>query len=362
MTKHKVIYKTNGKYTWLREPLLRRMPDGSLCCVFFTGGSYDGDINNIVAAVRSDDDGETWSDPEVIVSLPNQSAWAPSMMTHNNKSHIFWFSSYGRRYYKENHILSTGNDRRSFDSDRTLQEDWITERGVDIRHGTVLKNGKVMLPISWVEPIRDFNINGDISNEKAKRYANFGGIIAQNNIYYVGVMETDDEFKSFKRYGRISNTTDKPFQDIQSIPLFEPAIAELGDGMVSLLIRGDGTNRLWRADSNDGGHTWSQPYKTDIPNPGSKPRIINLPDGQIVLFHNPNEKDYSDMKSNIHKYRTPLEMWVSKDGMQSWYRKDVLVPAPKLAQYPDGFYEKDSECIYLAWEDDKHIYFSKIIV
>ena len=36
------IFRVNQTYTWLREPLLRRLPDGSLCCVFFTGGAGDG--------------------------------------------------------------------------------------------------------------------------------------------------------------------------------------------------------------------------------------------------------------------------------------------------------------------------------
>jgi hypothetical protein len=40
------------------------------------------------------------------------------------------------------------------------------------------------------------------------------------------------------------------------------------------------------------GRTWSSAYPTGIPNPGSKPRLINLPDTRIVLFHNPSEKDF----------------------------------------------------------------------
>ena len=69
-----------------------------------------------------------------------------------------------------------------------------------------------------------------------------------------------------------------------------------------MLIRGDLSNRLWRTDSRDGGYTWSDPVMTDIPNPGSKPLILNLPDGRIVLFHNPREKDYDDLKSVITSY------------------------------------------------------------
>jgi len=171
-------------------------------------------------------------------------------------------------------------------------------------------------------------------------------------------MEPNDDFTEFRRYGRVCKRT--PHGPTPSIPFFENAIAELPDGRLAMLIRADTTNRLWRTDSADGGRTWSEPHPTDIPNPGSKPRIINLPDGRIVLFHNPSEKDYSDLAGDPHKYRTPLAMWLSDDGMKTWAWKRTLVAAPKIAQYPDGFYDAASQTVYLAWEDGQRVFFQII--
>jgi hypothetical protein len=154
------IFRVNQTFKWLREPLLRRLPDGSLCCVFFTGGAGDGHIRNVVAAIRSDDDGKTWSDVEILAGRPNQGCWAPSMFVHKNKAHLFWFTK------------STG------------------------------------------------------------------------------------------------------FRDM--------------------------TNRLM--------------------------------------------------------------MWVSSDGMQSWYLKRTIVSAPKIAMYPDAFYEENTQAIYLAWEDGETIFFQIILL
>jgi hypothetical protein len=353
------IFTVNETYTWLREPLLRRLPDGSLCCVFFTGGRGDGSLENVVAAIRSDDDGDHWSEVEVLVSLPDRSAWAPSMFVHRDRAHIFWFSSADRyRYRKVNHVLSTGPDGRSFTEDRVIDEDWVSERGVDIRHGTHLRDGRVLLPIAWTEPVRDCDLEKWVWSDSTIHLANFGGPVAVSNLFCVGVMEPNEDFTSFTRRGRICKET--PGAETPGVPFFENAIAELPDGTISMLIRADTTNRLWKTDSGDGGRTWSEPYQTGIPNPGSKPRIINLPDGRIVLFHNPNEKDYADVKADTHKYRTPLEMWVSGDDMQSWYLKHTLVAAPKLAHYPDGFYDEAAQAIYLAYEDCRTIYFTKI--
>jgi len=152
------IFRVNERYTWLREQLLRRMPDGSLCCAFFTGGSGDGDLKNVVAAIRSDDDGKTWSEVEVLASRPDESCWAPSMIVHKDKAYIFYFTSKDHsRYRKENRMLISGDDGRRFSEDRAITEEWITERGVDIRHGTHLPDGRVLLPTAWLEPIGDFD-------------------------------------------------------------------------------------------------------------------------------------------------------------------------------------------------------------
>jgi len=171
----KLIFQVNDTFTWLREPLLGRLPDGSLCCVFFTGGSHDGDLRNVVAAIRSDDDGESWSQPEILKRLPDQSAWAPSMIVHGSKAHIFWFSSRdGHRYRKINHLLSTDADGRTFTEDREILAGWNGERGIDVRHGTVLHDGRVLLPIAWMEPQGDFDPDTWVPDGTNKRYGNFG--------------------------------------------------------------------------------------------------------------------------------------------------------------------------------------------
>ncbi len=333
------IFHVDKTYTWLRECLLQRMPDGSLCCVFFTGGKFDGDLNNIVAAIRSDDDGKTWSDVEVIRQRKGAGCWAPAMFVHKDRAYLFWYTKSKGWQDMTSRVLVTAPGGRAFVEDRAILQDWPDEGIADVRHGTILRDGRALLPIKW--------------NEKG--------------VYCVGVMEPNSDFTSFTHYGRIHKLT--PEGPTKCVPLFENTIAELSGGGLAMLIRGD-VNRhrragyLWRSDSADGGKTWSDPYLTDIPNPGTKPRIINLPDGRVVLFHNPNKKDYADPKvhKNHHRHRTQLEMWVSADDMTTWYLKRTIVSAPKVAQYPDGFYDADRKAIYLSWEDDKTIYFQKILL
>jgi hypothetical protein len=353
------IFRVNQTFTWLREPLLRRLPDGSLCCVFFTGGGGDGHIRNVVAAIRSDDDGKTWSDVEILASRHHQGCWAPSMFVHKNKAHLFWYTKSTGFRDLTNRLMSTGADGRTFGDDREILKGWQPARpnagfdAIDVRHGTHLRDGRVLLPIAWQETLDPSDPWRPSSDAPPLRSVPGG----KRNVYFVGVMEPNEDFTEFTRYGRIFHRRSGGAS--AAVPFFENAIAELPDGKLAMLIRADTTNRLWRSDSSDGGRNWCSPYPTGIPNPGSKPRLINLPDKRIVLFHNPSE---DDPKSHPRASRTPLEMWVSSDGMKSWHLKRTIVSAPKLAMYPDAFHDARSSAIYLAWEDARTIFFQIILL
>lgn len=364
------IFAANEAYPWFRDPYLARLPDGSLCCAFLTGGRSDGSLRNVVAGIRSDDDGASWSGAEVLMELPGRACSVSSLFRSEGRAYLFCLSSTdAHRYRKQTHVVATGPDGRTFSRDHVIDDPWITERGVDIRNGTKLPDGRNLLPAAWLEPIGDFDPDTWQSTKALNhRYGNFGwGGVAQNNTYCVGVVEPNGDFTRFSRYGRICRET--PGAELPSQPIFEPTIAVFSDSRLAMLIRGDMSNRLWRSDSEDGGRTWSELRITDIPNPGSQPRIVNLSDGRIVLFHNPNEKDYDDTSPGAsHGYRTPLEMWVSDDGLRTWCTRTTLVAAPTVAMYPDAFHEAGNDQVYLVWESGppagsgERIFFQRIPV
>lgn len=53
-----------------REPVLAKMPDGSLICTALTGGPREPDNDNAVTVVRSTDGGRTWDAPR-LTEIPN---------------------------------------------------------------------------------------------------------------------------------------------------------------------------------------------------------------------------------------------------------------------------------------------------
>jgi predicted neuraminidase len=74
--------------------------------------------------------------------------------------------------------------------------------------------------------------------------------------------------------------------------------------------------------STDEGRTWSPLTASKLPNPGSGVDATTLADGRQVLAYNPTTRDDPVTKQqNPQKGRTPLNLAVSKDGID-W--KDVL--------------------------------------
>lgn len=56
-----VILTSDEQFGYAREPIIQRMPDGSIVCLTLTGGPTEPHKTNVVGVVRSEDDGKSWS-------------------------------------------------------------------------------------------------------------------------------------------------------------------------------------------------------------------------------------------------------------------------------------------------------------
>ena len=151
--------------------------------------------------------------------------------------------------------------------------------------------------------------------------------------------------KDLEEHGNIRLTDD---------PLYfgwaEPSIVELGDGTIKMVIRADRLGGvLYAAESKDGGKTWPEKaVTTEIPNPGSKATLYSLGGDAVALVHNPNPK-----------HRSPLALWISFDGIQTWpYRRTLVaesVDGPKgNLNYPEGFVSKDRKWLHIVFDNNRH--------
>mmetsp|Transcript_32259 Transcript_32259/g.80799 ORF Transcript_32259/g.80799 Transcript_32259/m.80799 type:complete len:341 (+) Transcript_32259:3-1025(+) len=78
---------------------------------------------------------------------------------------------------------------------------------------------------------------------------------------------------------------------------------------VHALLRSD-AGSVFRADSEDGGRTWGKAYRTKLPNNNSGIDAARMPDGALLLAHNPVGGDWGA--------RWPLRLSMSVDNGETW--------------------------------------------
>ncbi len=340
----KTIFRADDKQ-WIfgREPLLRRMKDGSLVCFIYSGGKREPSPDNLVLVTRSVDDGNTWSPPKVAFSHSQRAVWSTELFIGGSRPMLFLYTfCFDTNYFEIKTFISYGDDSG---------ENWTTPVSVPggvanhiYRKGFVASDGTWIFPVYWAE-LRD----GWEWNENERGVDNEGRTMPAANSCWTtrfacGMARSIDQGKSFSLHGYVHHPEyDRSF--------WEPNIAEIAPGKLAMFIR-TGGGALWRSDSEDNGLTWSKSYPTDIPNPGTKLDITMI-DGAIVMTSNFNSKK-----------RDPLSIWVSKDGCETWSKKIELIRNKTddfhNICYPHVYYDNEQRLFYIACDSIKEFFLLKV--
>lgn len=330
-----LILRAQPRFEYAREPLLRRMPNGDLLCVFLSGGHTEPDNQNFVIAVRSQDDGISWSEPQVLFRHGERAVWATELFCEGNTVCLFVMTYYAPSRYRELILYRSF----SYDDGKTWTQPQSLPNGLlsgSVRQGVALNSGRWVFPFYWQECLDgwDWTVSA-VPN---------GGIDPRWP-FRCGALISDDRGKSFDLRGYLT----------ADIPLWENNVCEYAPGKLVMLMRAEYTGRLYRSFSDDDGQTWSPAQATDIPNPASKITLLKIED-KTVLIHNPTASTaFCDWRK-----RTPLSLWVSLDGTRTWSKKVDLCEMGESFFYPHGFWDPAARQIYLACENGQEHYLLKI--
>jgi predicted neuraminidase len=147
--------------------------------------------------------------------------------------------------------------------------------------------------------------------------------------------DSASEFLRFDRAARawqLSGTIHSAKGNIQ------PAVARLDhDHLIAYCRRGGGYDKVTdgyivRAESRDGGMTWSQGTDTTFPNPNAAVDLLKLQSGHLLLVYNNSMND-----------RTPLSVALSTDGERSWSHRRDLATGPFDYAYPFAIQSRDGK-------------------
>lgn len=158
-----LIYDFKDDYG--REPIIRKVKNGTLMCVFLTGGTWDPQNKNVVKIMKSYDDGKTWTNPTVLFSHHSRGVWTTEMFLNDDKIILFV-----NTYNADNHFRELQTFYSiSYDNGESFSEPKSIPgglNGVSVRQGIILSNNEYLFPLYWGEVISDF----DWTEESIKNY------------------------------------------------------------------------------------------------------------------------------------------------------------------------------------------------
>ncbi|MBS1370355.1 MAG: exo-alpha-sialidase [Lentisphaeria bacterium] len=371
----RLMFRAEAPFLIGREPTLRRMPDGTLISFLYGRGPGEPHPDNVAAMIRSEDDGESWSKPEIVFEHPVRQTWGTEIFTETERPFaVFHTYNYSNVFCELRCFVS-----HTPDSGRTWSEP-VSFPGVppnfSCRQGRVLSDGSWLFPIYWVEQRGGWDSYGYCVRHrsgddrytppedafKVHRYRRKGADIQEWELrsrpdgfaawrYVSGVVRSTDGGRSYTLHGCISPSA--------GYHAWEPDVIELEPGHLKMYIRCESPEAvLYESDSFDYGRTWTPPAATDIPNPGTKFTLFKIR-GRVVLVNN--------VCTPEHRLRDRLELWVSDDGCRSWARRiplaSKLVHNPaylKNVTYPHGFADEKSGQLYLSIDSGQAFFLLKI--
>jgi sialidase-1 len=302
-------------------PCVARMGNGSLIAVWTASAKGQG-IGHVYGAISSDS-GKTWSGPRLLIKDDVMKDGDPNLVVDTQRVFV-----YSTRVEVPNRI--TRSSVHCIYSD-DFGQTWSPPQNIDIARryvvgkqhkGIKLRDGTFLMGIAW---------------DKWPEQGMAAKAEGEMNLC-TGVLISRDALK-WTLHGNIHAYVEKitPFG---TNGLCEPALVELADGEIFMLLR-SGSARHYESRSRDSGLTWSAPVPSALPG-------HNTPSSLWRLEQSPHEIIVAWNSAPLTRY--PLSVALSNDGGKTWSRPRIVatsdsqqVSYPSLTQTQDGL-------IFLVWQ------------
>lgn len=296
-------------------------PKGRLWAAWVAGGDSP---EAFFVVNSSDDDGETWSKPRLVIDAQSGNLPRPRSILVGN----LWTDPLGRLWLIFDQSMDMFDGRGGVWA--TICEDpdavepvWSAPRriwhGVTLNKPIILKSGEWMLPVSLDQRGGLDVFKGCFSELDPLRGAN--------------VFVSSDKGATWERRG--AATFPNP-------DWHEHMIVERKDNTLWMLARtGKG---LMETVSADGGRTWSEPIPSAIHHPVARFHVRRLSSGKILLIKH-------GATIETHDGRSQLTAWLSEDEGRTW-QGGLMLDERKGISYPDGF-QADDGTIYISYDRNR---------
>lgn len=297
---------TSENRKWQGIPGIERSVGGRLFATFYSGMETE-DLGNYVMLVRSDDDGETWTEPIAVADFGTESRAYDPCLWVDPKGRLWFFFA----VMPDHRVLA----HRCDDPDAAVlswSEEIFVGEDVMMNKPIVTHDGRWLLPIAiWNDGVKVM-------------------IATTHTPKLSSVYESTDEGASFHRIGG----ADTPRRSYD-----EHMILERKDGSLLMFVRT--VYGIAQSESFDGGKTWTQGQDTGLGGPNSRFFLRRLHSGR-VLFINHNNSKFP---------RSGLTAYLSEDEGKT-FPYSLLIDGRLDVSYPDATESPDG-LIYATYDRER---------
>ena len=323
----RVICRQPGRY--IGWPTIAKAADGELFIVF--SGDRDAHVDPFgkTCFMRSADNGATWSEAVVINDTPLDDRDAGICIAPDGALVVSWFTSHYDDYLAMTHYCE-GEEARWQEAVAGVSENDVArwthaDSGVAAgrRMGYWTRRSSDRGE-TWEDPVPSIccTPHGPIVLSDGRMlFVGTANFAREEGEACLGAAESRDNGRSWELIGRIKSLPELPGPSGEGYTyLGEPHAIEVEPGRILGMARfedrrGPNVERmpslLWQFTSDDGGRTWTEPWRTEIL--GKPPHLARLSDGRVLLTYGYRHQPYGQRAC------------LSSDGGETWDYADEIV-------------------------------------
>lgn len=303
---------------------IERTPSGRFWACWTAGGDNP---DSFMILINSNDSGETWSKPKVVVDSQNPEFNEKRTVQNGN----LWTDPSGSLWFFFDQSMMDFDGRAGVWSSVCKNPDAenpIWSKPARIWHGTAKSKPVVLSGGEWVLPVS--LLNRDIIDKSSGKYLN--AYHELDSLRMAHMFISHNKGKTWLRQGGIR---------FPSASFDEHHIIELNDGTLWMTARTN--NGIWESFSNDKGKKWTNPQKY-LEHTSSRHFIRRLKSGRILLV---KHGELNEKTNN----RSKLMAFISEDEGKTW-KGGLILDARDNISYPDGIQAPDGR-IYISYDHER---------
>lgn len=306
-------------------PVVTRTGRGNL---FLTASRFrpvdGGETAITIVGAFSHDGGRTWTPPQNLIAT-GQADYDPNIVVDGKRILVFSTTTPAVQKvidHSEVWMTSTEDEGKTWTEPARLPFPFaylVGKRHIGVR----LRDGSLAMPFSW-----------DVPAQEGHPATSEGGMDLKS-----GVLISTDHGRTWTARGEMHAVVREKTRSYGTGGVCEPAMAQLADGTLYMLLR-TASSHLYEARSSDAGRTWTQP----APSPLSG---FNTP---AALWRMDRSREIVCVWNNSPAERWPLTAAVSADGGRTWSPpRDIARVSGEEVSYPGVTQAKDG-MIVAVWQ------------